>query len=283
MSFILLVIAVACERFLDISAVTPRFNWFYDVIDSLPLKLGRYGRVVLLSVTILALPIIVLVIYRVFDSWLFHLVGFALGLIILIYCFGPTAIYAQLESYINARARGEESDDLHNAAKDIFANEKGKNVMENDHILITRLFQDFNSSIAAVIFWFCVLGPFGAVLYRVVSLLQSNARQGKSMAEELPFLTQILNLLDWIPARLVALFYAFMGNHRASFAVLRQYAISGLENNERLLVESGSQAMNLVVSDNPELSLKQVFNLRSLLDKTLIIYLIVLLILMLIF
>jgi cobalamin biosynthesis protein CobD/CbiB len=63
----------------------------------------------------------------------------------------------------------------------------------------------------AVLFWFAVLGPLGALLYRLAHLLAEHWRHDDG-DEFGKFSQQWLRILDWLPARLTAIIFAAMGN-----------------------------------------------------------------------
>jgi adenosylcobinamide-phosphate synthase len=90
-------------------------------------------------------------------------------------------------------------------------------------LAIERGLADAYRQVFAVLFWFVVLpGPIGAVLYRAAALLASEWK-GALPGDDMTVLTRslqvfgrparfLLQLLDWIPARLTALSFAVVGD-----------------------------------------------------------------------
>jgi adenosylcobinamide-phosphate synthase len=90
-------------------------------------------------------------------------------------------------------------------------------------IAIERGLADAYRQVFAVLFWFVVLpGPVGAVLYRATALLASEWK-GALPGDDLTVLARslatigrparaLLDVLDWIPARLTALSFAIVGD-----------------------------------------------------------------------
>lgn len=75
-----------------------------------------------------------------------------------------------------------------------------------------------NDELFAVVFWFIVLGPAGAVLYRMSCLLPRHLEEGDEVAS---YIYRIKGMLDWIPTRLIGLTYALIGRH--FFAVFKYW------------------------------------------------------------
>lgn len=93
-----------------------------------------------------------------------------------------------------------------------------------------------------VVFWFIVLGAFGAVLYALTRLL------GDRWRGDAPFHTAvagIVELLDWLPARLLAFSFAVVGNFDDAMLGWRGRLDSRLPGNEAVVVAAGFGALGL--------------------------------------
>lgn len=68
----------------------------------------------------------------------------------------------------------------------------------------------------AVVFWYAVLGPLAALAYRLLALLVEHAGDGELRAHAV----RLRHVLDWLPARLLALSLALAGNFVSANRVL---------------------------------------------------------------
>ncbi|NBX54149.1 MAG: CobD/CbiB family protein [Betaproteobacteria bacterium] len=110
-----------------------------------------------------------------------------------------------------------------------------------------------------VLVWFSLgaalgLGPAGAVLYRMSQYAgaikplrtasPSDVLQGVSVA--LFAVTQrAWHVIDWIPARVTALFFAVVGNFEEAIDCWRQFAASNPHDNEGTLIAATAGALNV--------------------------------------
>ena len=121
------------------------------------------------------------------------------------------------------------------------------------------ILEQANNRIFAVIFWFIVLGPFGALLYRLASVLPKL----KTSHTDMDFFIatrQLLAILDWLPARLTAFSYAVAGSFEDALFGWRSYHESRFDefsnNASGILICTGTGALRLssLLDDKFELS-----------------------------
>ena len=88
-----------------------------------------------------------------------------------------------------------------------------------------------------VVFWFVLLGPAGALLYHLLTLLRGlvSSRSAHIGGWAAP-LTSLHTLLAWLPARLTALFFALVGNFDTGFTCWRQMAFQPKVSSENLVI-----------------------------------------------
>jgi AmpE protein len=127
-----------------------------------------------------------------------------------------------------------------------------------------------NNRLFAVVFWFVLLGPFGAWAYRVTDLIRRRAVFCADREETCQATTERLRdaavtlhgWLAWIPARLTAIGYAAAGHFDAAVGAWRapdeQRGASTSEYNEHLLARVGVAALALRDEDDEDLAQRAV-------------------------
>lgn len=103
-----------------------------------------------------------------------------------------------------------------------------------------------NDALFAPIFWFCVLGPAGAVLYRLANTL--DAMWGYRTPRFLNFgraAAKLDDVLNYVPARLTALAYALAGNTANAFQCGKIQAVHWDSPNAGPVMAAGAGALNI--------------------------------------
>ncbi len=97
-----------------------------------------------------------------------------------------------------------------------------------------------------VIFWFVLLGPLGAVLYRSGRQLRDHWQA--HMPERGDFLGHvdlIVRILDWLPARAAAVSFAIVGSFQGALDCWRSQAWQWWEKNEGVVLAAGAGALGV--------------------------------------
>ncbi len=114
------------------------------------------------------------------------------------------------------------------------------------HATVEAVLKQANSLVIAPLFWFIVLGPVGAVLQRMASVLDRLWGHRSTRFVEFGWAAARLNdLLGWIPARITALSYAIMGSFEDALHCWRRQAGMWSDINSGPLLASGLGAMHL--------------------------------------
>ena len=138
------------------------------------------------------------------------------------------------------------------------------------------IFTQYNTRIFAVLFWFFVLGPVGAVLYRIVAEIQRigvDATQGQG---ELASAAELfVNILDWLPIRLVGLGYALMGDFLRGFSYWIKNVLTPLTKNKEFSEQSGLIALNLKNDSATSSTTTENKDALALIERTTILFLVI--------
>ena len=99
-----------------------------------------------------------------------------------------------------------------------------------------------------VMFWFVVIpGPAGAVLYRLSAMLSDRwgRRGGEEYVEFGGFARKVFEILDWIPSRLTAITFAFVGDFEDAVYCWRTQSNSWGNLEQGIVLASGAGALGV--------------------------------------
>jgi AmpE protein len=151
---------------------------------------------------------------------LFGLPAFAFGVVVLFYCWGPRDLDADIDVVLKA----PDSDRRSAAAQALRSDPATSTLPLESAALVEATFGSALSRSFGVLFWFVVLGPAGALGYRVAQLI---ARNAAFTAEVEPgqraSLERLALVLDWAPAHLMALTLALVSEFDAVIKTWRDY------------------------------------------------------------
>jgi len=202
---------------------------------------------------LLAILLPVLLVVALLQEWtadlLFGLTGVAFHVVAFVYCLGPRDLAADVDTY--CEVCGSSDDDLRRrAAERLLDGETPPDDAEAATSRVTRgVLVSASDRLFAVLLWFIVLGPVGAVLYRAVSVLYRERSSEDGFGDSVAMLFAIL---VWIPARLTALGYALSGHFDAALEGWRAAhgeQPRGAGGSERVLAETGLGALDVAIAD----------------------------------
>ncbi len=241
MTFIVTLIALLLERFFDWSHLR-RWNWFMPyqrvIVQRLPQKAPNF----VLAAIILPLLIVVGIIQYLLYGVAFGLIELLFQLCVFIYCLGQQNLWADTFASVNALVHGDTQSGMERI-KASFGMPNTTSEQSLHQQLLKHIFIEANRRIFAVVFWFVLLGPLGALLYRTVTLVASESAQPEASAELIQSARSIQSVLDWIPVRLFTFFFALGGHFVNVFSCWRKKAVLKLDINDKLLTECGFAAL----------------------------------------
>jgi len=249
MNFLALLLGLAIERLLTSVFHLREFRWLDPVFDRVlgeARQRGHWlgGAVVVAGALVLTAPVLVvsLLLYDEFRQIPF----FLFAVVVLLFSLGPRDLEQEVDDYCAALERDDE-ESLRRVSKEL-AEEDTPNDSAARHAAVERaIYVQANNRMFGVIFWFLVLGPAGAWLFRVLDLLRRRARYQQSRPEavgdeaETP-VRALHGLLAWIPGRLLATGYTLAGNFEDAargWRAAREPGLGFIARTEDLLAQVG--------------------------------------------
>lgn len=245
MKFLVILLALGIERlYPQVRRWRPvdRFHAYADAFRSRftqPWLLGRWGLVALLAPWLLGLWLLLV---------LLEPVAWAIGLVVLLVCLGPRDLVGDVR-----RLRA----DLHAGTPGTQALAAfGLDSLPAGDILASTLVRAALVRLFGVVFWYALLGPVGALLYRLTQLLA--VREGTDENDFSLAVWQLQALLDWLPARALAATGALVGNFDSTLAAWREAAPADLfEDSREFAAEVAVESMELDPGVTPAAALER--------------------------
>jgi len=250
MTLLAIVLSLFIERVWTTLAELRSFAWFERLVDRFAGKGSpRSSSGIFAVLAVMALPLFAVVVAQVLLAKIFAVLGLVFAVLVVLFCLGPRDLDADVHAFLNAWERGDE-DKAQRYARRIYGETAetvgmrslGRPVVEG--ILVAAHERWFG-----VIFWFVILGPLGAVWYRLACVLRDKCQR---QAEEDAFKDAALlmhHILAWIPVRLTLLSYALTGSFGDTLEALRKedygWKSDWLVNNLLLLIHGGLGALQL--------------------------------------
>lgn len=202
MALLTILICIGLQRYLDIRVSLADYDWFKPYYSFLEKNLGKtpvwtgFGGV---AAIVLPASLIVGFVDYLFNDWVRGVLDFLFSIAVLFYCLDARDYGKLLSAYL--KKEGETDQVVEFVGGDVASNDSEKQVTEA--VFTKSLHQVFS-----VLFWFCLLGPFGAVLYFLVALVNQSESTQSFQTQS----AQVLGVMDWVPVRLLGLTFALVGS-----------------------------------------------------------------------
>ena len=212
MALLALVIAILIERYYHGNQSVARDklssdNWYFSYLRFFDKSLGGkswYQGWVKELFEVLLPAVLVFVIFKLFDDgFIASVIMLGLMVLILVHAFGPQLPSKQLQGYFNAMSHDDSQ-----AAYEYAKTYTGKESEDEEQMVkdVTEtIFYNIESQYFSVAIWFVMLGPAGALLYRMLLWQQQENKLGLVG-------TKVHYAMEWFAFRLSALTYLLAGD-----------------------------------------------------------------------
>ncbi|MGD8910020.1 MAG: regulatory signaling modulator protein AmpE [Chromatiales bacterium] len=250
MSIFIIVICLIAERFLLDHQHLRQKPWLETfskwLTDQRRPEWTKRGLMSLITVLLPPLLITALL-QQLLAGSLFGLPSVIFAAAVLLYCLGPIDLDTQVNDYSQA-AEADEEPQLRRLARDIIEDEPPTSEPALSQSVAESILLQANQRLFGVIFWFLLLGPLGALLYRMTTQLPRLEQANRDIDFFLNA-KQLLLIMDWLPARLTAICYAIAGSFEDALYGWRSYRDRRYDefsdSNSGTLICTGSGAMRL--------------------------------------
>ena len=246
MKLIILLICLALNSSCSQAHRFRDFTWFECYIKRVAAWLGGFkinSEYIVLAVLLLPIVLFMVISLWLLEPLLWGVWYILLSILIVWYSLGPKDLSIQLESYWDASGSVE------------LAQERAAPIIDNgpsslsaapllSRVVTQSIFWQAHERLLAIVFWFCLLGPVGAIAYRLLCIVDKQARNNSDYGNFATLAKHLHGLAAWLPARLSALTYVLVGDFVPGFVVLKDKIYKTAQSGT-LLVKCGEAAMSL--------------------------------------
>ncbi len=276
MNLIIILISLAIERFLGSLEDYRRFDWFDDFCDSIMTRLSRWswsdgpvGVLLTIGPVVLGIWLIAGLAHAVTPVF-----AFLFAIAVVLFCIGPKDLERDVEGYLDAMERGDYEGGAWYAAT-VLDREVVAPPAQMAHIVRDAVLVKANERLLGVLFWFVLLGPVGAMLFRLTGMARSHL-----YGEDTGYARSVRDLyaiLLWPVARLSVLAYALAGSFMETFNHWNKFSDMWEWDSEDLLIRSGRGALRQphdepAPADDADPDIEPVRDALALVKRTLVIW-----------
>ena len=291
MKLIALLLGLLLERLLTRALHLREPRWFDRYLEW---ALSRFrnlrgGGALALTIVLVLLPALpVALIAWFFQDLLLGIVYVAFAALVLVFSLGPRDLKDEVDDYIAALDRGDRQA-AERVAREIMEHDAAQRTGTGPDTLEDAMFVQTNNRIFGVAFWFMLLGPAGAWLFRVSDLMRrravfeyrGRADSSASVPAFVDALQAVHGVLAWAPARLLALGYALAGSFEQALDEWRRSVQAAgarfFDTNDHLLAGVGRGALNVEIEPAEFIALPGVGRVEAcmrLITRALLIWLV---------
>lgn len=242
MSLLSVIFALIAESFISNLSELRRFDFFLRYVSWLRAKLPTFsfqnGSVTLVIIIAGALFLVWLISAMLGN--LLGLFGFLFGIAVLIFMIGPRDLEEDVKN-INTAFENKDFEGANFHASNLANRTISEPPMQLAQTVKEDILLQANIRMLGVFFWFILLGPVGAVLFRTSCLIKENQQNEKDDFAEAS--RDLYEIVIWIPARICVLSYAIAGNFVDTMSYWNGLSDLWLRKSEEFIVISGVGAL----------------------------------------
>ena len=210
-----------------------------------------------------------------FYQFIHWTLSFLFSFIVLFYCLKPNEFNEKIDDFkfiIDKEIGVEDKDLIKTLAKEININK----LSQKDIYLISKnLFYGSTRNIFSIIFWFLLLGPGGALGYKVLDYF-SFTKDIRIDQKSRNDIKDVLGLMEFIPIRLTSLAFAIVGNFESSLLIWKKHKADRsniYESNIDLVNNIGNSSVQLDKDSNKEDIIEKISYIQTLVARSLLTWL----------
>ncbi|MCB1649074.1 MAG: regulatory signaling modulator protein AmpE [Pseudomonadales bacterium] len=260
MKFLVILAALAINHFWDRERALPGDDWYRALTAWLHVRVQALsGASTVFVVAALLVPVLaLLLLLALVQGAVLGLISFCLHVALLLCLFDPRNVRAWAAEYLRLWQAGDyEAAYLLLQERHTSVQLDGTDDLEALHRQCSRyLAGNSLQRLFAVLFWYLVAGPVGALVYYCLAQLQRN-RMVDSEWQAARWASGLLFALEWLPARVLALTFSLAGDFDAGFACLRDALVDTVRSGESVVTDcalaaTGAPARALLVQESDD-------------------------------
>ncbi len=242
MSLLSVIFALIAESFISSLTELRRFDLFYRYVSWLRAKLPTF------SFQNGSVTLVIVIAGVLFAVWLISamlgnvlgLFGFLFGIAVLIFTIGPRDLAKDVQN-INTALENNDFEAANFYASYLANRTISEPPMQLVQTVKEEILLQANIRMLGVFFWFILLGPVGAVMFRLSCLLKEDQQDEND--EFADACRELYKIVNWIPARICVLSYAIAGNFVDTMSYWHGLSDLWLRDSEEFIVVSGIGAL----------------------------------------
>ena len=276
MSFLAVVLALLLDLWLRHLEPVRGPRWFHAYAEAFAGMSRGVDPVPATAVALALVQVPTVVVKSLFDLlhglWGGGVLSYLFAVAVFLFCLGPRDLHVEVESYMDAVQAGDEPRAA-GIAVDILGTAAPATPRERTQAVTRAVFSEANDRLFGVLFWFGLLGPGGAVLYRSTDLLKRVPADESSPVFR-KAVDRLYGILAWVPAHLTAVGYALAGSFEDAVSDLKAYynacSLQFFQVNNDVLVCTGLGAIR--ASAGEEAGAARLKSALGLVRRTLLIW-----------